>query len=102
MRASIPISRSTGPSLRRAVLTRPPLWREARVGLEAAALVRHPIFRGSGVVNGRNRPVLLIPGFLAGDGSLGLMANWLRRTGHRPRGAGMLANVDCSGAALNR
>jgi triacylglycerol lipase len=102
MRASIPISRSNGPSLRRAIGRRPPLWREARLGLEAAALVRDPIFRGVGVADGSGRPVLLIPGFLAGDGSLAVMANWLRRTGHRPGSAGMLANVDCSGVAVER
>src|SRR5215210_2458171 len=81
---------------------RPPLWREARIGLEAAALLRDPIFRGEGLRDGRGRPVLLIPGFLAGDGSLGLMAGWLKRGGYRPTRAGMRANVDCSGAALER
>ena len=45
---------------------RPPLWREARIGLEAASLVRDPIFRGDGVVDGRGRPVLLIPGLPRG------------------------------------
>jgi triacylglycerol lipase len=65
---------------------RPPLWREARIGLEAAALVRDPIFRGDGVADGRGRPVLLIPGFLAGDGSLGALASWLKRISHRPVG----------------
>jgi triacylglycerol lipase len=85
--------------LRRA---RPPLWREARFGLEAAALLRDPIFRGDGLRDGRGQPVLLIPGFLAGDGSLNLMAGWLKRGGYRPTRAGMRANVDCSGAALDR
>jgi triacylglycerol lipase len=81
---------------------RPPIWREARVGLETAALLRDPIFRGEGVADGRRRPVLLIPGFLAGDGSLAIMADWLRRCGYRPSRAGMFANVDCSSAALGR
>jgi pimeloyl-ACP methyl ester carboxylesterase len=98
MRASIPISRSNRPAFRRP----PPLWREARLGLEAAALMRDPIFRGVGVADGYGRPVMLIPGFLAGDGSLAVMANWLRRTGHRTSGAGMVANVDCSGVAVER
>ena len=79
-----------------------PIWREARIGLETAALLRSPILRGQGVDDGRGQPVLLIPGFMAGDPSLSLMANWLRRTGHRPSRAGMLANVDCSGAAVDR
>lgn len=81
---------------------RPPLWREARFGLEAASLVRDPIFRGEGMRDGCGRPVLLIPGFLAGDGSLGLMAGWLKRVGYRPTRTGMRANIDCSGAALGR
>ena len=82
--------------------SRPPLWREARFGLEAALLVRDPIFRGEGLGEGRGQPVLLIPGFLAGDGSLGLMAGWLKRGGYRPTRAGMRANIDCSGATLGR
>jgi triacylglycerol lipase len=81
---------------------RPPLWREARLGLEAAALLRDPVLRGAGLRDGRGRPVLLIPGFMAGDASLGPMAGWLKRAGYRPARAGMRANVDCSGAALGR
>lgn len=82
--------------------SRPPLWREARFGLEAAALLRDPILRGEGLSDGRGRPVLLIPGFLAGDGSLGLMNNWFGRAGYRTVKAGMRANVGCSGSALER
>ncbi|MET0810328.1 MAG: hypothetical protein ABWY65_04345, partial [Thermoleophilaceae bacterium] len=81
---------------------RPPIWREARFGLEAAALLRDPIFRGVGLNDGRGRPVLLIPGFLAGDGSLGVMGNWLKRANYRPTRAGIRANVDCAGALLER
>jgi hypothetical protein len=43
-----------------------------------------------------------MPGFLAGDDSLGLMTTWLRRTGHQTRSAGIRANVDCSARALDR
>ena len=81
---------------------RPPLWREARIGLEAAALLRDPLFRGNGVTDGRGRGVLLIPGFLAGDGSLSMMAGWLKRTGYRPSRAGIVANVNCAGVLLPR
>src|SRR5215212_1947206 len=81
---------------------RPPLWREARFGLEAAALLRDPIFRGDGIADGRGRPVLLIPGFLAGDGSLSMMAGWLKRAGYRPSRAGIVANVSCAGTLLPR
>ena len=69
----------------------PPLWREARVGLEAAALLRDPILRGQGMSDGLGRPVVLVPGFLAGDASLAPMAAWLRRAGYRPTRAGMRA-----------
>ena len=81
---------------------RPPLWREARVGLEAAALLGDPIFRGDGMTDGRGRPVLLIPGFLAGDGSLSMMAGWLKRAGYRPSRAGIVANVNCAGTLMPR
>jgi triacylglycerol lipase len=45
---------------------------------------------------------MLIPGFLAGDASLGPMAAWLKRAGYRPARAGMRANVDCSGALVGK
>lgn len=72
------------------------------MGLELAALLRHPIFRGEGVTDGAGQPVMLIPGFLAGDDSLGLMARWLKGTGHHPSRAGIRMNVACSGAAIER
>ena len=86
----------------RSLFALPPLWRESRIGLEAAALLRHPIHRGEGVAHAEGQPVLLIPGFLAGDDSLGLMTRWLRRTGHHTRKAGMRSNVDCSTLAVDR
>jgi triacylglycerol lipase len=81
---------------------RPALWREARIGLEAARLVRDPVFRGDGVADGRGQPVLLIPGFLAGDDSLAVMTRWLRRTGHHTSKAGIRSNVGCSGSVVER
>ena len=80
----------------------PPLWRESRVGLEAASLMRSGVWRGEGVTDGRGQPVLLIPGFLAGDGSLAMLSHWLRRTGHHTGRAGIGVNVDCSGRSLAR
>ncbi len=84
------------------LLSQPPIWREGRLGLEVASLIRSPIFKGEGVPDAGGQPVLLIPGFLAGDDSLGLMTRWLRRTGHHTRKAGMRVNVDCSEAAAAR
>jgi len=78
------------------------IWREARIGLETAGLLRDPVFKGDGVADGRGQPVLLVPGFLAGDDSLALMTRWLRRTGHHTSRAGMRLNVGCSGEAVER
>ena len=80
----------------------PPLWREGRLGLEVAALMRSKVFRGHDVEDAGGQPVMLIPGFLAGDDSLGLMTRWLRKTGHHTRSAGMRANVDCSDAVMEK
>jgi hypothetical protein len=70
--------------------------------LEAAALLRDPIWHGDGVPDADGQPVMLIPGFLAGDDSLGLMTRWLRRTGHHTRKAGMRFNVACSAEAMDQ
>ena len=86
---------------RTALLRLPRLWREGRTGLELAALVRDPRFRRPDPHAGRGRPVLLVPGFMAGDETLGVLAGWLRRAGFRPRGAGMRLNAGCFTAALD-
>ncbi len=80
----------------------PPMWRESRIGLEAASLRRSAVFKDDGVPLGEHRPVLLIPGFLAGDASLGTMATWLRRSGYCTHRAGIRANLDCSAEACQR
>jgi pimeloyl-ACP methyl ester carboxylesterase len=79
-----------------------PIWREGLFALERAALAGDPVWRGRGVGRGRGQPVLLIPGFLAGDVSLGAMAQWLERIGYRPCAAGIRANVDCTARAVQR
>jgi len=80
----------------------PPLWRELRLPLEAGALSSDPVRMGDGVPRGDGQPVLLIPGYLAGDATLTPMASWLRRIGYRASRAGMLLNADCTTAALAR
>jgi pimeloyl-ACP methyl ester carboxylesterase len=73
---------------------------EIRWQAELARLLVDPVYRGEGVPRGDGGPVLLIPGFLAGDNSLSVMASWLRRIGHRPTSSGIRFNVDCSNRAL--
>lgn len=90
------------PLMRTPHLDLPPIWRESRVGLELAGLLRSPVWRGEGVALGEGQPVMLISGFMAGDNSLSLMAKWLKRTGHRPCRAGIAWNVDCSGRSLEK
>src|SRR5215210_4354633 len=80
----------------------PPLWRETRFGFELADLRRSPVYRGHGVPAGDGRAVMLIPGFLAGDGSLATMTHWLRQNGYHTRRAGIRANVGCSEEACRR
>jgi pimeloyl-ACP methyl ester carboxylesterase len=82
--------------------TMPPLWREGRIGLEWAGLRRSDVLHGAGVPAGDGRGVLLIPGFLAGDGSLGVMSQWLREAGWHTKRAGIRSNVACSEIACTR
>jgi triacylglycerol lipase len=62
---------------------------------QLSALLRDPVYYGAGVAHGNNQPVLLIPGFTAGDWSLGTMARWLKRLGYRPYLSGIDLNVGC-------
>jgi triacylglycerol lipase len=79
----------------------PPLWRESRVAFEAAQLLRSPVWRGEGVARGYGHPVLLVPGFMAGDGTLATMAKWLRGNGYWTRRAGIRSNIGCSEKACD-
>src|SRR5262247_4372763 len=45
----------------------PPMWLEGRMYIEWLRLIRDPVFRGIDVPPGLGRPILLVPGFLAGD-----------------------------------
>jgi triacylglycerol lipase len=75
---------------------------ELRWQAELARLLVDPVFRGEGVVRGDGMPALLIPGFLAGDTSLGVMGGWLDRMGYPAHSSGIVCNVDCSDRALDR
>ena len=63
--------------------------------LQLSALLRDPVYRGKQVPKGTGQPVLLIPGFLAGDWTLQVMAGWLNRIGYRAYLSGIDWNVDC-------
>ncbi len=76
--------------------------REVGWQLQLAQLLRSPIYRGEGVPRGDGRAVVLLPGFLAGDFTLGVLSGWLERIGYAPHGTGMRANVDCMDRALDR
>jgi len=78
-----------------------PVRGELRYGLELARLLADGRFNRV-TPAADPRPVLLIPGFLAGDVSLTVLAGWLRRRGHEVRGSGMLVNVGCAGGELTR
>jgi pimeloyl-ACP methyl ester carboxylesterase len=80
----------------------PPLYLEGRAGLEAARLRRSAIWLEARRLDGGGRPVLLVPGFLAGDASLQTMTRWLAAAGYRPERAGIRANVACSEEACRR
>src|SRR4051794_17931767 len=78
-----------------------PLRGELRYWPELARLLVDGRFLRAAREPGR-LPVLLIPGFLAGDASLTLLAGWLRRRGHPVTGSGIWVNADCAGREVER
>jgi pimeloyl-ACP methyl ester carboxylesterase len=74
----------------------PRFRREARMFGELRALQRSGLLDEPWTNAGRGLAVILIPGLLAPDRSLGLLTRYLKRNGFRPRRAGIAANVDCS------
>jgi pimeloyl-ACP methyl ester carboxylesterase len=78
-----------------------PLSGELRYGLELARLAADPAFLFPRRQRGAP-PVLLVPGFMAGDRSLAALNGWLRRRGSRTASAGMRLNVDCAERAVGR
>ena len=80
----------------------PPVWLEGRVWLEYARLLRSPVYAGVDVAPGDGDPVMLIPGFMAGDSSLDVLRAWLRRNGYRPLRSGIALNVASSELLVQR
>jgi pimeloyl-ACP methyl ester carboxylesterase len=77
------------------------MYAELRYWPELAGLLADGRFR-SPMRSPHRPPVLLMPGFMAGDASLALLAGWLRRRGHEVRLSGTLINTGCSGRELSR
>jgi pimeloyl-ACP methyl ester carboxylesterase len=76
-----------------------PLRGELRYGLELTRLlVDREFVRPSR--QAAPSTVLLVPGFMAGDQSLGVLAGWLRRRGSHAATAGILLNTDCAERAV--
>jgi pimeloyl-ACP methyl ester carboxylesterase len=78
-----------------------PLRGELRYGFELARLTADREF----VLPRRQEnapPVLLIPGFMAGDGSLSVLRSWLRRRGSSTSSSGIRFNVDCGERAATQ
>jgi pimeloyl-ACP methyl ester carboxylesterase len=77
------------------------MYGELRYWPELAGLLADGRFRSPARAP-RRPPVLLIPGFMAGDASLTVLANWLRRRGHEVRLSGIRVNAGCAGRELSR
>ncbi|HUO71506.1 MAG TPA: alpha/beta hydrolase [Solirubrobacteraceae bacterium] len=76
-----------------------PLQGELRYGFELARLVTDRGFLTPSR-HANAPPVLLIPGFMAGDPSLALLRNWVQRRGSDTEVSGIWLNVDCSERAV--
>ena len=75
---------------------------ELRWQAEAMRLMVDPVFHGVGVARGDGRPVVLLPGFAAGDYTLGPLTLWLRRIGYSASTCGIWLNAGCAERALLR
>ena len=79
-----------------------PLWREVIWPTEWLRLRVDPVFYGFNVPHGNGEPVLLVPGFMAGDVIMLEMHRWLKRIGYDASLSGILWNTDCPDATAAR
>ena len=89
----------SSPALAPGEAPRAPLRGELRYGMELARLLVHPEFHRP-PRPASSPPVLLIPGFMAGDSSLRVLAHWLRRRGSRTSSSGIVLNAGCAERTL--
>ncbi|MHB8531096.1 MAG: alpha/beta fold hydrolase [Solirubrobacteraceae bacterium] len=81
-----------------------PIWGELRYGRELARLIAGQAL-GNPLRARRDRdapPVLLIPGFMAGDSSLAVLRSWLWRRGHQVSMSGLRLNAGCAEQIVGR
>jgi triacylglycerol lipase len=71
------------------------LWTEALFPAELLLLSASPVYYGFGIPRGDGSAVILIPGFLCGDGYLMPMRWWLDRIGYSACYSGIGVNADC-------
>jgi triacylglycerol lipase len=79
-----------------------PIWLEARWATEWMRLKMSPVYWGWGIPHGKGQPVLLVPGFLAGDWMMLELGRWLKRIGYRPYHANIVWNTDCPDLTAKR
>ncbi|HEY0516919.1 MAG TPA: alpha/beta fold hydrolase [Solirubrobacteraceae bacterium] len=81
-----------------------PLRGELRYGRELARLIAGRALAGELLRAPRRHapPVLLIPGFMAGDNSLAVLRSWLRRRGHHVGASGLRLNAGCAERIVSR
>jgi triacylglycerol lipase len=72
-----------------------PIWREIRAAVALLA-GRGTDTRATWPAPLGGPPVVLVPGYLAGDRALAALAARLAELGHRPHPSGISRNVDCS------
>ncbi|SCE93197.1 alpha/beta fold hydrolase [Micromonospora mirobrigensis] len=76
----------------------PPIWRERRAGAELAALIAARPAPPAPPEPGA--PVLVVPGFAAGDDNVSLLRDWLRDGGWDARPTGLSDGRRCSSRDL--
>jgi pimeloyl-ACP methyl ester carboxylesterase len=78
------------------------IWREALAAFEGVDLYLSRPELARDVMHGDGTPVLLLPGYLAGDRSLAPLSSWIERIGYAPQQAAISTNVDCATRTTRR
>lgn len=82
------------------IVGQPPVWLETRAPFENLRLRSTRAFAGDGLPRGTGQPVILIPGFMAGDRSLATLKDWLLRMGYHAEQPGLAFNIRYSEAVM--